>query len=1293
VPGVVAAVVAAASWIGAQVAAVAAWTVAGIQIGSFIISSIISFGLSKLLAPKVKGNDRQADALQLNLGENPREALFGTVATGGQLVDAANKTRYSGYDNGAEILVIKLADHEIDSLVGFYVNDEYVPWTGSGTYHAFDNSFVEGLRVYLQTGTQTQTVPSYVTTGWSSFWPTTKTMKGCAHVFVEYADTKDRDIWPAGRPRFVWVVKGAKLYDPRKDSTVSGGSGSHRWGTPSTYEWSDNAYLCRYNWVRGIFNGTHLMVGRGLTAIEAPPERAIARANTCDETVSLKAGGTEKRYRANGLVKSTDTAIDVEEWFAAAMAGDLVDRDGVVDIDPGEARTPVWTITDGDMLDGETRVYNRHLGENQRVNTVVARYVEPTQRYEAVAAPMRRDAADVTADGRPYETTLDLQFVQSGTQAQRIAEIKRRQGRLERSFQCTVGPRYIGAESGDWVTLTSDRWLGGDSIVCVITAVQIGVDFKVTLGLREIASSVYSWTAASDELTPGTVVASSTSAPAAISVTSFAAAAAVLTTAAGSVPAIQCTWAAFTDASVTGVLLQVRKSGETTITPTTMSDATVLEAFVTAGVGAQQAMQVRAKAISNVPGRKSNWTSWTNVTTGGSAIDNALVGVGGNACVNSEFENGLTGWEEAWNGDVGATPVRSRVVGGINYVQAVVTGTPANNTVFDIYETDRSLALYWDGVADLATIRRSFMPVASGQRVFASAPVAYENAQYVSMNLVFHDKDGVDIGSAGLAQGGTNGFPTGGNPALFTIIGGFATAPANAAYVGVYARVVCSGAANPKGYVGGRVQLCVVPDGQTAWPPYSPGPSDKQATKGAIIGQNLLRPDTTLPGLVDLENSWNSFTPVRVWNFENGLEGWSGAGATVSISGGVLLWQPTTTNAQLYSLDGLGLNGAAENIIRIRARPLAASPTWEGVIYYSTSGHDISGGYYKVIANPGIVQNEWRVFEFDMRTLSVGGTNWITSTIRRLRIDITNSQQDWEFDWIAIGSYKFSQQVSGGTNLVKRTDWTPGHSYTLAAYVASGVANGKSGWGITLNKTTGNTAIAFGAYKAWPSGREFTLSFTAWISAGVAIIDTDLYPDTLPGLRCSLTTTPTRFQLTINSAHADMASAAWRFFCTDSPADGDTITITDLQMEYGPLATDWTPPVERVQYVSDSGQIDNYRGLPINAIGPFGITRSVYDVIGATIPTTQITIVSHTVYAPGGNISVTGGTITGLTASTIYDCFWRISNSTLSAEVAGSTAANEKRAHPDYLWLATGEPGAAANEEQGIDRLSYGNYL
>jgi hypothetical protein len=40
---------------------------------------------------------------------------------------------------------------------------------------------------------------------------------------------------------------------PALDSTVAGGSGSHRWNDPSTWEWSDNPAVCRYNWVRGIY--------------------------------------------------------------------------------------------------------------------------------------------------------------------------------------------------------------------------------------------------------------------------------------------------------------------------------------------------------------------------------------------------------------------------------------------------------------------------------------------------------------------------------------------------------------------------------------------------------------------------------------------------------------------------------------------------------------------------------------------------------------------------------------------------------------------------------------------------------------------------------------------------------------------------------------------------------------------------------------------------------------------------------------------------------------------------------
>jgi hypothetical protein len=61
--------------------------------------------------------------------------------------------------------------------------------------------------------------------------------------------------------------KGKLMYDPRKDDTVPGGSGDQRWEDPDTWVWSDNAAVCRYNWVRGVYadddvtDQTKLLIG------------------------------------------------------------------------------------------------------------------------------------------------------------------------------------------------------------------------------------------------------------------------------------------------------------------------------------------------------------------------------------------------------------------------------------------------------------------------------------------------------------------------------------------------------------------------------------------------------------------------------------------------------------------------------------------------------------------------------------------------------------------------------------------------------------------------------------------------------------------------------------------------------------------------------------------------------------------------------------------------------------------------------------------------------------------------
>lgn len=484
-------------------------TALAVAVTTFVLTTLaslaISFAMTKLFGPKQNAQDRQASVLSISIGENPREALLGEVATGGSLADAFN---YGGKDGTDwEVLIVVVADHRCHSLTGLYVGDVYVPFAGDGAVAGYNGQ----LEVYWRNGTEDQVLPSVVTSygGWSA----SDNLSGLATIVVAYkADAPDakNPIWTAGRPSFLWIVKGALLYLPRKDSSI-GGSGPHRWDDPSTREWSDNLIDCRYNWVRGIYACDRidqpgmLLVGRGLSAIEAPPEDIIAFANTCDEPVALKAGGTEPRYRCNLVVRSNEDYISTEETFAAACGGIIIQRQGGVQVEPGSARSVVAEITDADLIVGEKVTVNKFRPDTQRINSVVPRYVEPAQRWADHAAPLRRKLADLIEDGGPREESLSLVAVTSGTQAQRCGEIKRRMARLERSATLTLGPRFAHLEEGDWIAWTSVRHFGGERVVFRIGSYNLAQSWRNTLTLDEIAAECFGWDRFIDELTPGAV--------------------------------------------------------------------------------------------------------------------------------------------------------------------------------------------------------------------------------------------------------------------------------------------------------------------------------------------------------------------------------------------------------------------------------------------------------------------------------------------------------------------------------------------------------------------------------------------------------------------------------------------------------------------------------------------------------------------------------------------------------------------------------------------------------------------
>lgn len=915
-------------------------SLATLAVANFAIKAVAVIGLSRLLGPrgpKAQQAERQADVLNLTLGEGPREAIFGTAATGGSLMDAFNH----GPNNEWEVQVVAVADHECDALVGFFVNDTYVAFAGDGAVSGFNSN----LFVYWKNGAPGQTALNYLTINSGGAWTSNDVATGVA--YITYAYKYDQKTFPTGRPTFRAVVRGLKCYDPRKDSTVAGGSGSHRWGTPSTYEWTDNAAICRYNYQRGVYTNGQLLVGPGRTADEAPPEAVIGPANICDENVALKAGGTEKRYRVSGVVRSDEPWLSVEEDFAAAMAGDLVERSGALFIDPGAAKSSVFSFTDDDLVFDQPVTVQAKVSRRELVNTVAAAYIEPTRLWQSTSAPLRRSLTDITTDGEVRERSLDLRFVTSQAQAQRLAEIERRKMRLQRTATVVLGPAACILEAGDWVTWTSARYHGGAARTYQIVGVAIDEKLQTSLQLREINSNVYAWTASSDELD---LLAPAYTAPGAMpaaTISGFNATAVSITGSSGSqVPAISCTWTAPTDPSIYAITFEWRKVGDTnvlkathlrpqdgvivlaggitstvdfevraipetdperdetptawrTVTSTALAAAT---AAIAAGITGQGSLATANFVLFGTNVRRSDGTTvvtdaaaitslgtaaaisgqgslatqnsaaWGSQVSGrpgnlaalggSEAINNALVPVGRNALINSDWETDTSGWVHFGATNAGSgTIVSGRNLSGYG-------GSPRNvlwsRLIMSSGFTSAVSGFYFFGWMSagfdggLGLLRRYGLPVKAGDRVYIRALGSVHGAVGFNVRIRWWGYDGSfvsEVDASSVIGDARLGGPSGGsgNPQNYAEVGGIYTAPAGATFAtfGYYATGPSASQTDCYIFMT-EPMIAVVAAGQTTPPAYNSGPPEKAAdvtierTASAVSGQGALATKSTI---------------------------------------------------------------------------------------------------------------------------------------------------------------------------------------------------------------------------------------------------------------------------------------------------------------------------------------------------------------------------------------------------------------------------------------------------------------
>lgn len=558
-------------------------------------------------------SERQASVVTLSLGEVPREAVVGLACTGGSLVNAWNHDGKYGTDYTTRR--IALGDHVLDALVGYYVDDVYYPFAGDGSQPGFNGA----LQLTFVNATASGAIPPlYMLTAGVGLTSADRN-PGVAEIWV--STRFDDQVWTRGHPVLKFVVRGLKVYDPRFDPQFGyAGPAPQTWEDVTSHRFSENAAVVRYNIQRGVFavgrhgDLEHLLIGRGLDAAEAPAARIIPAANVCDEIVD-----GAPRYRVGGVISASQAHIEVEEMFAAAMAGQIVQRDGGVEVEPGQAKAAVVTFTDADLVAGEAVEFSDFTPDTDggRINTVVSRYVEPAQLFKDHSGAVLRDQADIVEDGGPREMTLPLMLVTNKGQADRCGEITRRAARLERRAAVRLVPLLNAGraaaeiEDGDIVAWQSARYHDGATVRYRVESYGVDAGWRNTLRLREMTSSVFGQ--------PDPIEDRSSPPPPpapvdALDLTGVTAEAITLPGETSALPAVRLRWDAPVDAAVQAIRAEIRREGETETAPTRTEEVNAGVMVATNGVGPDQFLECRLVPIGD-PSRPVLPSNWITVST------------------------------------------------------------------------------------------------------------------------------------------------------------------------------------------------------------------------------------------------------------------------------------------------------------------------------------------------------------------------------------------------------------------------------------------------------------------------------------------------------------------------------------------------------------------------------------------------------------------------------------------------------------------------------------------------------
>jgi hypothetical protein len=442
-----------------------------------LIAAGISIGSSVLRPKPPRNSPANADRLRANIDPlTPRKTVIGNTAM-------ATDVRDEEFTGNQEFFhrFIVCASHKVQSIDEIWFDDKRV-WTAT--------SGVEGEAVgYLTVTTRTEGSAANAI-NISARMGSTRRYTGLAYVYLRYKLTgnsrrTDSPYAQSIPTRITIRGKGAALPDPRNPA--------HDMADQTTWTWSDSASrnpaLALLFYLLGYKINGKLAVGKGI-----PPERIdldsfVTAANICDELVSAPGGGTEPRYRCDGVWSEGDSPTTVIDMLKSCMNADLDDVGGKLRLTVfhNDLATPVADFSDIDIIDAFT--WQPEAPLDSTFNVVRGVYTDPSNNslYQQVDYPEQREASPDSID---RIDTFNLPMVQSAGQAQRLAQLRLQRQKYAGVFEAEFQASAWKITKNSVIRLSFSQ-TGFSNKFFRVAEMEVRQDGIVPLKLREEDPAIY----------------------------------------------------------------------------------------------------------------------------------------------------------------------------------------------------------------------------------------------------------------------------------------------------------------------------------------------------------------------------------------------------------------------------------------------------------------------------------------------------------------------------------------------------------------------------------------------------------------------------------------------------------------------------------------------------------------------------------------------------------------------------------------------------------------------------------